>query len=52
MPNPHSILVVGSAGAFIYDRLEMIRENLKLLNGHLHFVTRPGEGYEISMCLA
>ena len=40
------------AGDFVYDRLEMIRENLKLLNGHLHFVKRPGEGFEISMCLA
>lgn len=36
----------------LYDRLQIIRENLKLLNGHLHFVRRQGEGSEISICLA
>ena len=40
------------AGVFKSDRLELIRENLKLLNGHLHFVKRPGGGFEISICLA
>jgi signal transduction histidine kinase len=34
-----------------YDRMEVIRENIRLLNGHSHFVKRPGEGFEISICL-
>ena len=32
-------------------RIETVRENLKLLNGHLHFVKLPGEGFEIGICL-
>jgi signal transduction histidine kinase len=39
------------ADDFGYDRLETIRENVKILNGHLHFVKRPGEGFESSICL-
>jgi signal transduction histidine kinase len=39
------------AGESVYDRLEMIRENLKLLNGHLHNVKRQSEGFEVSICL-
>jgi signal transduction histidine kinase len=41
-----------AASNFACERLEMIRENLKLLNGHLHFVDRPGAGVEIGICLA
>jgi signal transduction histidine kinase len=39
------------AGESVYDRLGMIRENLKLLNGHLHNVNRQSEGFEMSVCL-
>jgi signal transduction histidine kinase len=39
-------------GDFAYDRLEWIRENLKMFGGHMHFLQRPGEGVEIGVCLA
>jgi hypothetical protein len=28
-----------------------VRENLKLLSGHLHFVKLPDEWFEIGLCL-
>ena len=40
------------AGDFARGRLEMIRENLKLLDGHVHYVKRPVRGIEIGICLA
>ncbi|MDH3442525.1 MAG: GAF domain-containing sensor histidine kinase [Deltaproteobacteria bacterium] len=39
------------SGDFIHDRLGTLRENVELLNGHLHIVKRPGDGIEFGMCL-
>jgi hypothetical protein len=33
------------------ERLDTVRENLKLLSGHLHFVKLPDERFEIGLCL-
>jgi signal transduction histidine kinase len=38
-------------GDLVSHRLETIRENLRLLNGHLHFVKLASEGFEIGVCL-
>jgi signal transduction histidine kinase len=38
-------------GDLATERLETLRENLKLLNGHLHLVKLPAEGLEIGICL-
>jgi signal transduction histidine kinase len=35
----------------VSERLGPIRENLKLLNGHLHFLKLPDAGFEIGLCL-
>jgi len=39
------------SGDLATERLETIRENLKMLNGHLHLVKLPAEGLEIGICL-
>jgi hypothetical protein len=38
-------------GDLAADRIGTVRENLKLLDGHLHFVTLAGERFEIALCL-
>jgi signal transduction histidine kinase len=38
-------------GDFANDRLETIRENLKLLGGHLHVAKVSGDRFEMSICL-
>jgi signal transduction histidine kinase len=38
-------------GDSVPERLDTVRENLKLLSGHLHFVKLPDERFEIGLCL-
>jgi signal transduction histidine kinase len=38
-------------GELASERIETVRENLRLLNGHVHLVKLPGQGFEIGLCL-
>jgi hypothetical protein len=38
-------------GNLVAARMETVRGNLDLLNGHLHLLRLPGNGFEIGLCL-
>ncbi|HEX2243431.1 MAG TPA: GAF domain-containing protein [Gammaproteobacteria bacterium] len=40
-----------SPGNLAFTRMETVRENVDLLNGHLHLLKLPGNGIEIGLCL-